>query len=118
MKVRQYWVVQNNALRLDTGTLKKLSIPHLYREAKGLPVGKQLDLLCAQFLVDALRPEYTSHDLVSSPPGPHAHAVHSHSINSVRRHLTDGFMSTVCLKHVQKALHSSAVAAAVWPLPS
>jgi hypothetical protein len=62
-----------------------------------------------------MRPQHTSHHVVTCPPGSRSikKTIHSHSIDTVRPHLSNGVMSTVHLKRVQNAIHCGAVVAEV-----
>ena len=62
--------VQNQALRIASGSLLKADIQHLHSETSTLPLADHLKMLCAQFLAGALRPEHPSHTLVTQDPGP------------------------------------------------
>ena len=62
--------VQNQALRIASGSLLKADIQHLHSETSVLPLSDHLSLLCAQFLAGALRPAHPSHALVTQDPGP------------------------------------------------
>ena len=62
--------VQNQALRIASGSLLKADIQHLHSETSILPLSDHLGVLCAQFLAGALRPAHPSHALVTQDPGP------------------------------------------------
>ena len=63
-------VVQNCALRIATGCVKRTDVHHLHDETKVLPVSNHLSLLCSQFLARALQPTHPTHLAVTTPPGP------------------------------------------------
>ena len=62
--------IQNQALRIATGSLLKADIQHLHSESSVLPLPDHLRMLCSQFLAGALRPTHPSHALVTQDPGP------------------------------------------------
>ena len=62
--------IQNQALRIVTGSLKMSSIDHLHSEAATMPVEDHLEMLSTQFLVNSLRVSHPSHAVVTAPPGP------------------------------------------------
>ena len=62
--------IQNSALRVATGCIKRTPIPHLHEETKVLPIEDHLSLLCQQFYARTLQPEHPSHAVTTSYPGP------------------------------------------------
>jgi hypothetical protein len=63
-------VIQNAALRIVTGNHMMASIDHLHSEMKVLKVGPHLEMLCSQFLANALQDLHISHQVVTQPQGP------------------------------------------------
>ena len=53
--------IQNQALRIATGSLLKSDIQHLHSESSVLPLPDHLSMLCSQFLAGALRPTHPSY---------------------------------------------------------
>jgi hypothetical protein len=53
-------VIQNEALHIITGCHKMSPITHLHAETKVLPVGVPLEMLCSQFLANALTASHIS----------------------------------------------------------
>jgi hypothetical protein len=113
--VEKLQVVQNNGLRIVTGSHKKVFIDHLHTETQMLKVGQHIDLLSSQFLANALRQDHPSHAVVTLPPGPRTKKETSYSknIELVCPHLTDNVMLQMNYKKAVSRLHTSAVAQAL-----
>jgi hypothetical protein len=113
--IRKFQYVQNSALRLVTGCHKMVPVQHLHTETKVLPIGAHLDLLCKQYLANALTRGHVSHDTVLLPPSQRAmkHTLYSCYIASVQPYLTDGVMLEINLKKTLNSLHCSAVSASI-----
>ena len=62
--------IQNQALRIATGSVLKSDVQHLHSESEVLPLSDHLPMLCSQFLAGALRPSHPSFPLVTQDPGP------------------------------------------------
>ena len=111
-------VVQNRCLRIATGSHMASSIDHLHSEAGVLPVQDHLDMLCAQFLVSAMRPIHPSHDLVQLPPGPRKNKLGrplKETLSSKYGHVVapflndQGVMAGVSYKRARESIHTAAV---------
>jgi hypothetical protein len=85
-------VIQNAALRVVTGNLKMSNIDHLHSETKVLKVGPHLEMLCSQFLANALQDLHISHQVVTQPQGPQKmkETLYSRNINFVAKHFSEG----------------------------
>ena len=59
-------------MRIASGSPLAADSSHLHAETKSIPINEHLSMLCAQFLVSALRPGHPSHPLVTQDPGPRA----------------------------------------------
>jgi hypothetical protein len=105
----------NAALRIATGNLKMSSIDHLHSETKVLKVGPHLEMLCSQFLANALLDLHISHQVVTQPQGPQKmkETLYSRNITFVTKHLLDGVIPPAKYKQVIKSIHCAAVAKAV-----
>ena len=68
--LRSIQVIQNKALRAITGCLLMSDIAHLHAETHILPIQNHLDLLCTQFLANAMHPDHPSYPYVTLPSGP------------------------------------------------
>jgi hypothetical protein len=108
-------IIQNAALRIVTGNLKMSSVDHLHAETKVLKVGPHLEMLCSQFLANALQDLHVSHQVVIQPQGPRKmkETLYSRNINFVAKHLSDGKIPPAKYKQVIKSIHCAAVAKAV-----
>ena len=107
--------LQNQALRICTGSCKMSSQSHLFHEAKVLPVQDHLSLLCKQYLVSALRVSHPSHANVTTPPGERnkKQTLQSKFLPAVQPFLTDGILPPRTYKKTISQLHTSAVQDAI-----
>ena len=62
--------IQNQALRIATGCIKRTPIDHLHEETKVLLIKDHLEMLSKQFLARALQPDHPSHPVATAYPGP------------------------------------------------
>ena len=62
--------LQNTALRICTGNVKKAAIAHLHAEAGIMQVDDHLCMLCLQFFANTMQPSHPSHAIVNLPRGP------------------------------------------------
>jgi hypothetical protein len=120
--IRKLQVIQNNALRVVTGCHKMAPIQHLHTETKVLPIEEHLDLLCQQYLANALTRGHVSRDIVLQPQGQRqmkhtneaTNEAYSRFIHAVQPYLSDdGFILEMNLTKVLNSLHCSAVAASI-----
>jgi hypothetical protein len=86
----------------------------LHVEAKILKVNQHINLLASQFLANALKPDHSSHGVVTLLPGPRnkKNTLHSKNIETVKRHLRDRTIPPTSFKKVINSLHTSADLAA------
>ena len=106
-------IIQNKALRAITGNLLMADIPHLHSETQTLPIKNHLDLLCTQFLANALHPDHPSHPYVTLNPGPRhdrrIKTLQSTYADKLTDWTTDGTISSDDRKVILKDLHTEAV---------
>ena len=109
--------VQNAAIRIATGTVVMSSQDHLHSEAEMLPVGRELTMLCEQFLLGALRPGHPSNAVVSSDPGPRRPLVRqtlrSKFLPAVEPFLQDGATPEDSYRQALAEIHRRSVAGAI-----
>ena len=88
---------------------------HLHTEARLLPVGRELSMLCSQFLLGALRRDHPSRAVVSADPGPRSirSTLRSRFLPSVQHHLLDGITPEDSYRVSLRAVHGEAVADAI-----
>ena len=106
--------IQNQALRIATGSLLKSDIQHLHSETSILPLSDHLGVLCAQFLAGALRPAHPSHALVTQDPGPRSRIplLQTTFWSAVTGYLGDGGVADPDMhRFTISGIHTAAVAA-------
>ena len=105
--------VQNKALRIISGSLQMADQHHLHAETITLPVKHELDMLCKQFLVSALRPTHPSHQHVTADPGPRADCrmptLRSKFLPEVQQYLTDDTTPVDLYEKIRDTIHTSAL---------
>jgi hypothetical protein len=114
--VAKLQVIQNHALRLATGCHKRTRIEHLHQETRELHLDSHLNLLCSQFLANALTPAHPSHNIVTQnteSPRTLKKNLYQHSIDDVRPYLKDGIVPESQYKKRISKLHIDAVSAEI-----
>jgi hypothetical protein len=103
--------VQNKALRVATGCVKKSPIPHIHSETHVLPVPDHLHLLSSQYLASCLRDQHPCHLTVTRPTGARdmKHTLRSRCLPKVEPYLTDGVLPPEDYKQTLTRLHTDAV---------
>jgi hypothetical protein len=91
------------------------SIDHLLSETKVLKLGPHLEMLCSQFLANALQDLHISLQVVTEPKGPRKmkETLYSRNISFVAKHISDGVIAPAKYKQVIKSIHCADVAKAV-----
>ncbi|MCP4061384.1 MAG: hypothetical protein GY738_29760 [Pseudoalteromonas sp.] len=118
--INKLQVLQNQALRICTGSTKKSPISHLHQETKILPVQNHLSLLCSQYLASSLRPSHPSFSNVTTPPGPRSKksTLQSKFLHTVQPFLSpDNTLHPNNYKFTISQLHTSAVTQAINSYP-
>ena len=105
-------VVQNNALRIATGCVKRTDVHHLHDETKVLPVSNHLSLICSQFLARALQPTHATHQAVTTPPGPRSmkKTLQSRVYSRVESYTVNGIVPRATYRSTIGSIHTDAVA--------
>ena len=117
--IQKLQVLQNSALRIATGCVRASAISHLHAETQVLPVRDHLSLLCSQYLARTLQPNHPSHTIVTSPSGPRTvrHTLQSRFLSVVAPYAEGGIIPPASYAQTLKAIHTSAVAAAISSQP-
>ena len=108
-------VVQNSALRIATGCVKRTDVHHLHEETKVLPVSNHLSLLCTQFLARALQPTHPSHQIVTTPPAPRnmKKPLQSRFHSRVEPYTVNGIVPPATYRSTIGSIHTDAVSQAL-----
>ena len=108
-------VVQNNALRIATGCVKRTDMHHLHDETQVLPVSHHLALLCSQFLARALQPQHPSRGVVTSPSGPRTmkQTLYSRFHHRVEPYTVNGTVPPDTYRNTIRSIHTDAVSQAL-----
>ena len=116
--VSKLQVVQNQCLRVVTGSHLAAAREHLHHETKTLLVDEHLQLLCRQFLTKSFLPEHPSFAVVSAPSGPRPirQTLSSRFGPDISPFMRGGVIAPADYADSVKALHTSAVAAALVKL--
>ena len=107
--------VVNSAARIATGCHSSTPVEDLVMEAQVLPAEDRLDMLSAQFLASALRPEHPSHAVVTAPNGPRLmkaslFSKHHPTVSAIA---PSGITSNTEYRRTLKEIHTGAVSDAV-----
>ena len=113
-------VIQNAAMRIATGCHKRASSEHLHAETQLLPVVKSLEMVCAQYLASALRPNHPSHTTVTQSSGPREkkQTLQSKFLPKISAHLTNNITPIDQYEDIYKDIHTQAVQEAIRTQPT
>ena len=120
-KIDKLRIIQNQALRIVTGCHVNASAAHLHAECELLMVRDHLNLLCAQYLASALRPDHINHASASAPSGPRRldskHRLSEIFMPLVEPYLTGGVVDPTTYPNVIKSLHTQCVQSSINTQP-
>ena len=104
-------VVQNNALRIATGCVKRTDMHHLHDETQVLPVSHHLALLCSQFFARALQLQHPSRGVVTSPSGPRTmkQTLYSRFHHRVEPYTVNGTVPPDTYRNTIRSIHTDAI---------
>ena len=107
--------VQNQCLRVVTGSHSAASLEHLHHETKTLPVSDHLQMLSRQFLASAFSEQHPSHRIVTAQQGPRnlRHTLTSKHKSTVVPFLRNGILPPESRQTVINDLHTAAVSVAI-----
>ena len=115
--------LQNQALKICTGNHSIASLQYVHSEAKILPVADHLNMLCEQFLLNALQPSHASHQTIPLPNSSRMASLKktgrtlSFSFRpAISQYLTNGITNPATYQQSLNAIHTTAVRNAIGNL--
>ena len=111
--------IQNAGMRAVSGSHKMASENHLHAETKMLPVKDHLNMLSAQYLASALRPDHPANEPVCRPARRRdkKKTLQSRFKEDLNGHLVNGSIPDGTYSSTKKALHTKFVSQAIGAHP-
>ena len=107
--------IQNSGMRLISGCHKMASMNHLHSETKLLPVRDHLEMLSAQYLASASRPDHPANEPVRRPARRREkkRTLQSRFKDDIAPHLVNGNIPNGAFPITKKAIHTKYVSQAI-----
>ena len=111
--------IQNAGMRVISGSHKMASENHLHSETKMLPVADHLNMLSAQYLASALRPDHPANEPVCRPARRRdkKKTLQSRFKDDLDGHLVNGSIPNGTYPATKKAIHTKFVSQAIGVQP-